>query len=659
MTAMSHHGTPSVFTATSARSSMSAMSPAERRISNSSGSLAAATGNVTEPCDLIDRATLWTSSNYYVIEDCSRNSSSLPFTTIDRLSKTVTHEAQRIDEGLPADYSGSSPGSTTLPFKIHIHGIMGSIELLSGPYLIVIRDRKFVGKVYDHDIWEISSTEVLPFAKNQRHLSALQIENERHYIELLQSTISRLKLYFSYSYDLTHTLQKLHSSGQKFYSSSLFNRADQRFCWNEHLQSHLQSFGNMERYHLPIMCGFVEVTHPISINGSMIEITLISRRNHRRAGTRFNTRGIDRAGNVANFVESEQIVKVAAYHLSYVQTRGSIPMFWKQVPTLKYKPPIEIAATNDHTAAARRHLSELRAIYGRPIIISLIDQAIKKHEGDLARRFSDCMDQLQDMSIQFYPFDFHKECSKMRWDRLSLLMERVRSDHQAQGSFIARTDKSTDMVQIIRFQKGVIRSNCIDSLDRTNVVQTMLAKEALTNQLQQLSIFSPAEQISNHQALLSTIHNIWADNADVLSEQYAGSPALKTDYTRTGKRTLKGMLADLRSSFVRYIRNNLFDGAKQDGINLLLGDYQVNPNEGVSVVSPLEPSLTLIHIIPPVVLLCCIGILSVGSVYPDDFPILGQIQLPLLFLVLILIAFMFRQAKKIVNTPRLVLNLSH
>ncbi len=42
--------------------------------------------------------------------------------------------------------------------------------------------------------------------------------------------------------------------------------------------------------------------------------------------------------------------------------------------------------------------------------------------------------------------------------------------------------------------------------------------------------------------------NVWADHADLLSLQYAGTPALKTDFTRTGKRTARGMVGDLRSN---------------------------------------------------------------------------------------------------------------
>ncbi len=37
---------------------------------------------------------------------------------------------------------------------------------------------------------------------------------------------------------------------------------------------------------------------------------------------------------------------------------------------------------------------------------------------------------------------------------------------------------------VVTVQQGVFRTNCIDCLDRTNVVQGMLAKKSLLDQLQ-------------------------------------------------------------------------------------------------------------------------------------------------------------------------------
>lgn len=78
---------------------------------------------------------------------------------------------------------------------------------------------------------------------------------------------------------------------------------------------------------------------------------LISRRSRYRAGTRYFRRGIDEDGNVANFNETEQMVFVDKpdseeqkfpHLLSYVQTRGSVPVYWAEINTLRYKPDLQI-----------------------------------------------------------------------------------------------------------------------------------------------------------------------------------------------------------------------------------------------------------------------------------------------------------------------------
>ena len=48
--------------------------------------------------------------------------------------------------------------------------------------------------------------------------------------------------------------------------------------------------------------------------------------------TRFQVRGVDDGGSVANFVESEQLISIGeeSAATSFVQVRGSVPIFWDQ-----------------------------------------------------------------------------------------------------------------------------------------------------------------------------------------------------------------------------------------------------------------------------------------------------------------------------------------
>lgn len=90
---------------------------------------------------------------------------------------------------------------------------------------------------------------------------------------------------------------------------------------------------------------------PVSVGIHQLRLCLISRRSRYRAGTRYFRRGVDSEGHVANFNETEQIVLVggddSGTQLSFVQIRGSIPVYWAEINTLRYKPDVQIMELQD------------------------------------------------------------------------------------------------------------------------------------------------------------------------------------------------------------------------------------------------------------------------------------------------------------------------
>lgn len=171
--------------------------------------------------------------------------------------------------------------------------------------------------------------------------------------------------------------------------------------------------------------------------------------------------------------------------------------------------------------------------------------------------------------------------------------------------------------QIDSEQKGVFRTNCIDSLDRTNVVQSLLARRSLQAQCERYEILSPGERIESFTGMEQVFKNVWADNADACSVQYAGTGALKTDFTRTGKRSALGVLKDGFNSAVRYYKNNFADGFRQDSIDLFLGNYVVDPNEGISKPSPLETHRDWRFMALPMILLLGFSMFVISVLIPS------------------------------------------
>lgn len=133
---------------------------------------------------------------------------------------------------------------------------------------------------------------------------------------------------------------------------------DARFVWNatwmEPLMRSACQQPSVERWLVPLIYGFAEgVT--CHVDKVAVELVLIARRSRKRAGVRFCRRGVDVEGSVANFVETEQIVKLSNVVSSFVCIRGSIPLFWKQDMTdwTQLKPKLSLAS-NEPVASAPR-----------------------------------------------------------------------------------------------------------------------------------------------------------------------------------------------------------------------------------------------------------------------------------------------------------------
>jgi len=111
---------------------------------------------------------------------------------------------------------------------------------------------------------------------------------------------------------------------------------------------------------------------------------------------------------------------------------------------------------------------------------------------------------------------------------------------------------------------------------------------------------------------LIAIAAVWADHADAIANAYGGSAALKSDFTRTNKRTRKGALEDGIKSIVRYLKNNFFDGTRQvrprlvfdadsrfsvtqDGFDLVTGTWVPRKNPSASAFLIADPRPLIIR----------------------------------------------------------------
>ncbi|CAF4716108.1 unnamed protein product, partial [Rotaria sp. Silwood2] len=85
---------------------------------------------------------------------------------------------------------------------------------------------------------------------------------------------------------------------------------------------------------------------------------------------------------------------------------------------------------------------------------------------------------------------------------------------------------NTETNTILSEQISLFRINCVDCLDRTNVVQAAIAKTILEIMLKKLGLLDFDEGgLSGHTKKI--FQTMWADNGDAISRQYAGTDAMK------------------------------------------------------------------------------------------------------------------------------------
>ncbi|KAJ2083692.1 Phosphoinositide phosphatase sac1 [Coemansia sp. RSA 988] len=505
---------------------------------------------------------------------------------------TVTIEASRGagDERLSIDRvsgkvsasSGKTAAFAAAPQRtITAHGVMGLINLQRGPYLVLVSRREAVGSIGSSTVYRVTETQIVKVASDNRVVEGFDALDEATYRRLLENALAVDSFYYSYDMDLTNSLERQQQKSAAFYKS-----ANDEFFFNKYLAEPFIAAEVASAFVLPMIHGFFECRQ-VMIRGAAFNYVLVTRRGRNRQGTRYFSRGADPEGNVSNFAETEQIVDFAApsasvsderfagVQMSYVQLRGSIPIVWAQVVNMRYVPILKIDLDNSRDRF-ERHMSQLIAQYNEVVAVNLVNKvSLEKRMGDA---FAELSAQYKNPLYHYTHFDFHKECSKMRWDRISKLIEELTQFNHRFGYF--KTGKAQgEKPAVQQLQTGVIRTNCMDCLDRTNVVQSELARVLLVQQLRDIGVFSSTDTVAQFPALRSMLNNVWADNADAVSCAYSGTGALKTDFTRTGKRSYLGALQDGRNSIERYIRGNFFDGERQDAIDLLLGKFKVRSDQ--------------------------------------------------------------------------------
>ncbi|XP_045798201.1 phosphoinositide phosphatase SAC8-like isoform X1 [Trifolium pratense] len=463
---------------------------------------------------------------------------------------------------LDGDTVAESPTKTST-----IYGVVGTIRLVIGTYAIVITSRKEVGNFLGFPVYRLTSMRVLACNEALRFSTSQEKRDEAYFLTLLKVVESMPGLYYSYEADISLNLQRRSKLVEGWTSKPLWKQADPRYVWNKHLTEELIEL-KLDKFIIPLVQGSFQ-TAELKLKDSCATLTLISRRCTRRLGTRMWRRGANFEGDTANFIETEQLLELEEFKFSFLQVRGSIPILWEQIVDLSYKPHLRVISHEQTPNIVERHFHDLSQRYGEVLAVDLTD----KHgeEGQLSAAYAAEMQNQQ--NVRYVPFDFHYHCGSSNFDDLKILYDQISEDFEKQRYFMI--DRKGDTLEE---QKGIMRSNCIDSLDRTNVTQCYMAQKALNLQLQRIGVLTSSECISMFDEQYGKFRILWAEQGDEISLEYAGTNALKGDLVRYGKKTLTGIIKDGMSALSRYYLNNFHDGIRQDALDLISGHYTVSRN---------------------------------------------------------------------------------
>ena len=508
--------------------------------------------------------------------------------------------------------------------------ILGIINIKNTNFILYITSSEKVGQFKDQDVFRITEVDFFEISDPKK-----QRINNQEISDLKDGIKKLLKLGFYYSFGVDLTSSQQYQSriltdlksgmkqifkkdsidsnymnnmnqAQNFYKMNIRRENTNKYGINENIEESLKQiyltscekyFFNKNLYKkfldptsnnpidpcfiIPIICGYFG-TFSYEIDGSTLYFTLISRRSQNHCGTRYNTRGINDDGHVANFCESEQIVIYKNNILSFSQLRGSVPVFFQQIGL---RAATDITRNRNLTIEAfSKHLAEMREDYPLIYFIDLLNQK-KKGEALIIANFEKQIKfRKGNKTFRYYYFDMQNQCPRDDYSKIDYLMQCVETPINVFQFF--SEDLSTH--EILKQQKGTTRTNCLDCLDRTNVIQTRISWLVLQKMLYYLNlnvqnIFDKEEKFFSltNNKFKENFKDLWAENGDEISIQYAGTASTITTVTKTGGHNLMGLIQHGIATVSRIYQGSFEDYFKQECIDTFLqknlADDFVNP----------------------------------------------------------------------------------
>ena len=164
----------------------------------------------------------------------------------------------------------SSPCTSTATRRT-IHGVLGLINMPLADYLVVINRKTKIGDLVGNSVWRVESVDFIPLASTSASTS-VEIDSHNRCNNLVREMMETPYFYFSYSGDLTNTLQRQNDRPAVMEKEDSWKIADKRFIWNNFIANNILQYAE-ESSKSAVSSFLVQIVHgamfiqKIRING--------------------------------------------------------------------------------------------------------------------------------------------------------------------------------------------------------------------------------------------------------------------------------------------------------------------------------------------------------------------------------------------------------
>ncbi|EAA16116.1 Homo sapiens KIAA0851 protein, putative [Plasmodium yoelii yoelii] len=456
-------------------------------------------------------------------------------------------------------------------------GILGCIKFLNYPYLYVVTDKEKIGVLFnEHVIYSVKSVLLISFKEDIFE----KINHENNLVQIFYNSANHKYLYFSYTYNLANSLQNNYFIQKEYLKGNIIynKKYKNNYIWNFY---HCKPFLKKNIFICLFVINGYLIQSKISFSGKYVDIIFVARRSYKYAGTRYRKRGINYNGFSANEVESEIILheknNISNGILSYVHLRGSVPVLWNQSINYKLlkKPKIKCMENDINFICTKKHFSYLFKKYGYPItVVNLLSKNKYSDEDLLSNTYKKCVNLINkyiptNIRIIYKHLDLrklYKIGTKFAQYHLKRLFKFSLNNI---GFFFIHNN------QVLSIQRGVLRFNCVDCIDRTNAAQIFINIYMFIKFITLINVLKKSDLFIYD---LKKLFQMCEQLGDAVAKQYAGSMAHKK-YTSEQHINFFIQTKELFTSIKRYYISSFNDLEKQNSINLYLGIIKSKLNQ--------------------------------------------------------------------------------